>query len=186
MTAGRLSNAMRDLPALPTWIIRTLLVLLPLLLYGRSFSFGLLGLDDSGYYDNAAIDGGSWRGLATLWTTTAMSDYAPVAQLTMWLDRALAGEQWWFAHLHQVLWFAAGAWGVHALVLRISASRGLAFAVALLFALHPICGESVLWLAERKNLVSFALSCWCVERYVAAVRDGAGWKAISLRLLGLG
>jgi hypothetical protein len=178
MTAERLGNALHDLSAPPTWFVRTLLVVLPLLLYGRSLSYGLLGLDDQGYYYSEATAGGTWRGLATLWTTTAMSDYAPVAQLTMWLDRAIAGEQWWFARLHQILWFAFGAWGVHALALRITAGRGVAFAVALLFVLHPVCGESVLWLAERKNLVAFALSMWCVERYVAAVRDCAGWPAV--------
>jgi hypothetical protein len=178
MTAERLGNALHHLPASPTWVIRTLLTVLPLLLYGRSLAYGLFGLDDQGYYYSEALDGGSWRGLAGLWTTTAMSDYAPIAMLTMWLDRAVAGEQWWFAHLHQILWFAVGAWGVHALMLRLTASRGLAFAVALLYVLHPIGGESVLWLGERKNLVSFALACWCVERYIAAVRDGAGWPAV--------
>ncbi len=172
--------ALHDPAAWPRWFIRTLLAVIPLALYGGSLGFGLLGLDDQGYYDNPALAGGSWHGLLALWTTSALSDYAPVSQLTVWADLALGGERWWFAHLHQILWFAAGAWACHALVLRVSGRAGVAAAVALLYALHPLAGESVLWLAERKNLVALALSLWCVERYVAAVRDGAGWRAGAL------
>jgi hypothetical protein len=163
--------------AWPTWLVRTVLLLVPLLLFCESFGYPLLGLDDQGYYDNPAIAGGAWHGLLTLWTTLALSDYAPVSQLTFWLDRALAGNHWWFGHLHQVLWFACGAWGVHALVRAVTSSAGLALAVALLYVMHPIGAESVLWLAERKNLVSFALTIWCVERYVAAVHAPTGWGA---------
>jgi len=172
--------ALHDPAAWPRWFTRTLLAVIPLALYGGSLGFGLLGFDDQGYYYNPALAGGSWPGLLALWTTTAMSDYAPVSQLTVWADLALGGQQWWFAHLQQILWFAAGAWAIHALVLRVSGHAGLAVVVALLYVLHPLGGESVLWLAERKNLVAFALSIWCVERYVAAVRDGAGWPAVTL------
>jgi tetratricopeptide (TPR) repeat protein len=161
----------------PIWSVRALLLALPLLVYGGSLGFGLIGLDDQGYYDNPALAGGSWRGLTGIWTSLALSDYAPVSQLTMWLDLALVGDRWWFAHLQQILWFALGAWGVHALVLRLTTSAGLALAISLLYVLHPLGGESVLWLAERKNLVAFALGVWCVERYVAAVRDDGGAAA---------
>ena len=153
----------------PIWSVRALLLALPLLVYGGSLGFGLIGLDDQGYYDNPALAGGSWRGLTGIWTSLALSDYAPVSQLTMWLDLALVGDRWWFAHLQQILWFALGAWGVHALVLRLTTSAGLALAISLLYVLHPLGGESVLWLAERKNLVAFALGVWCVERYVACL-----------------
>jgi hypothetical protein len=164
---------------LSSWWVRALLVVLPCLLYAESLSFGLLELDDHLYYlHNRALHDGGWRGLIELWSTSAMSDYAPVSQLTLWLDLAVAGhEHWWFARLHGLAWFALGTLGVHALVLRLTADRGLAVAVAALYALHPVCGQSVLWLAERKNLVSFALAMWCVERYLAAVRDGQGAKA---------
>ncbi len=163
-------------------LVRPLLILLPFLLYWPSLGFGLLGIDDKLYYlQNDALHGGSWSGLIDLWRSTALSDYAPVAQLTLWLDLALSdGHSWWFARLHALAWMGAGTLGVHALLLRIGAGRGVAAAVALLYAVHPVCAQSALWLAERKSLVAFALSIWCIERYVAAVREGAGWRSGAL------
>jgi len=163
------------MPATPIdWLqpalVRPLLVLLPFLLYGSSLGFGLLNLDDQIYYQqNDALHGGSWAGLIDLWRSTALSDYAPVSQITLWLDLALGdGHSWWFARLHSLAWMGLGTLGVHALLLRLGAGRGVAVAVALLYALHPVCAQSVLWLAERKNLVCLALSLWCCERYLAA------------------
>jgi hypothetical protein len=180
---------MTDAPPIPTlgstarwgvWPERLLIALLPFLLYAESLGFPLLGLDDQMYYlANPALHGGGWRGLAEIWTTSTLSDYAPIGQLTIWLDLAIAGsDHWWFARLHGLAWFALGALGVHALVLRLTASRGLALAVGLVYAVHPVNAQSVLWLAERKNLVSFALAMWCVERYVAVRRGQAGWPAL--------
>ncbi len=168
--------ALHDPAAWPLWFTRTLIVALALLLYSGALGYPLIGLDDVGYYGNSALAGGGWRGLAAMWTTMAMSDYAPVSQLTVWADLAIAGEHWWFAHLQQILWFALGGCAVHALALRLGVRPGPAAAVALLYILHPLGGESVLWLAERKNLVALALCLWCVERYAAAVQGGS-WRA---------
>jgi hypothetical protein len=165
-------------------VVRPLLVLLPLLVYCPALGYGLLGLDDKLYYQqNDALRGGSWSGLAALWRATALSDYAPVSQLTLWLDLALGGgHSWWFARLHALAWMGAGTLGVHALLLRLGAGRGVAAAVALLYALHPACAQSALWLAERKNLVCLALSLWCCERYLAARSLPAGRAAVRASL----
>lgn len=147
-----------------------LLVVLPILLYLPSLGFGLLGYDDDAYYlqnPDLRLDG--LAGLAAVWKHVYYSDYMPLTQLTLWLDAKLFGvEQFWGARLHGLLWFGAGTLALRALVARITGRPGLAFAAALLYALHPVCAPSVLWLAERKNLVCFALMLWSAERYVKA------------------
>lgn len=150
-----------------------LLFALPFALYAGSLSFGLIGYDDTRYYlVNPAIRDPSDP--FSLWTHSFYSDYMPLTQLTWWLDLLLFGDQaWWGARLHGLVWFGIGTLGVRALVSRVTGRRELAFAVALLFALHPVCAHSLLWLAQRKNLVAFAFSIWAVERYVAA-REDAG------------
>ncbi len=171
--------------------LRALLFALPFLLYAPSLGYGLLELDDQLYYvQNSALHGGGWQGLIDLWRTTALSDYAPVAQLTLWLDLALGdGHSWWIARLHALAWMGVGTLGVHALLLRLGVARGVAAAVALLYALHPVAAQSLLWLGERKNLVCLALSWWCCERYLAAVAAPTlrtrAWSAAAAWALGL-
>ncbi len=168
------------------------LVGLPFLLYLPSLDYGLLGYDDARYYlVNRALRGAS--GLWALFTRSFYSDYMPVTQLTWWLDLAAFGDRSFAgARLHGLAWFGAGALAVRALLARVTGRRELAFAVALLYALHPVASHSILWLAERKNLVAFALALWSVERYVAS-REAAdpgsrrrrGALALALAMLAL-
>lgn len=157
---------------LKTWHEVLVLLLVPGLLYAMSLPSGLLGYDDQVYYlHNPALVGGSWHGLIEIWKRPFFSGYFPVTQITLWLDLALFGTTNWFgARLHSLLWFVAGVWAVRSWVLRVTGHRGIAFAVALLYAAHPVCASSVAWLAERKNLVCFVFSVWCAERYVASQR----------------
>jgi tetratricopeptide (TPR) repeat protein len=169
------------------------LVALPILLYLPSLGYGLLGYDDARYYlVNRALRGAG--GLVALFTRPFYSDYMPVTQLTWWLDLAAFGDRSFAgARVQGLLWFGAGALAVRALVARVSGRRGLAFAVALLYALHPVASHSILWLAERKNLVALALALWAVERYVASreaaeprrrpARGAAAWALATLALL---
>ena len=137
--------------------------------YASSLRLGFLGLDDIVYYkENPALRSGAMSGLASLWTGTILSDYSPVAQLTLWLDLALFGDNLTGVRIHSLFWFVAGAWAVYALVWRVAGRECLALAVAALYAAHPVCALGTVWLAERKHLVSLALVLWSVERYVAA------------------
>lgn len=147
-----------------------LLVALPILLYLPSLGFGLLGYDDDAYYlQNPALHLDGLAGLTAIWKQVYYSDYMPLTQMTLWLDVKIFGvEHWWGARLHGLLWFGAGTLALRALVARVTGRPGLAFAAALLYALHPVCAPSVLWLAERKNLVCFALMLWSAERYIKA------------------
>ncbi|MBE7462622.1 MAG: hypothetical protein HS116_03910 [Planctomycetes bacterium] len=173
------------------WQERALLALAPLLLYGASLSFGLLEYDDSVFYlHNPALQ----EGFGELWTSVFFSEYQPVTQTTFWLDLKLgAPKVWWPARLQGLFWFVLGAWAVHAWLLRATGRRGMAFAVALICAVHPVAAPTVLWLAERKNQLCFAFSFFALERYLAAREStdtkeayGRGAAAFALMLLALG
>ena len=166
---------------LPRWAECLTLAALPFVLYASAYSYGLLGLDDDLYYLNyPELHKGAWPGPIDVWKTPYASEYFPVTATTLWVDLALFGQQnWTGARVHQILWFVIGILGVRALVLRVTGRRDFAFWAALFFAVHPVCSESVLWLAQRKNLVAQALTFWSIERYVAmrtAESSAQAWK----------
>jgi hypothetical protein len=176
------------------WAVGAALLLVAALLYAPAIGYGLLGIDDQGYYDNPALAGGAWSGLSTPWTGFFHSDYFPLTQLTWWLDLHLGdvGDDRPAGHLQSALWLGLGAWGVCAAVGRVATER-LARVAAFLYVVHPLCAPSVLWLAERKNLVALAFAWWAIERHIAWRQGGgarawfaagASWLLVAAALLG--
>jgi tetratricopeptide (TPR) repeat protein len=100
------------------------------------------------------------HGLERIWFHRAESpQYYPLVFTTYWFEYRLWGGpdgsghlQAWGYHLTNVLLHALSA----LLIWRILARVGFPapFAGAAVFALHPMCVESVAWVTERKNVLS--------------------------------
>ncbi len=106
-------------------------------------------------------------GLASLWIAPATADYFPLTMSSLWLLWQFFGPDPAGYHTVSTLLHALSAlmlWNL----LRIMRLRG-AWLAALLFAVHPICVESVAWISELKNTISLPLflaaaSCWVLHR----------------------
>ena len=93
--------------------------------------------------------GGLWR----IWTELgATQQYYPLLHTAFWLEHRLWGDSMLGYHLANAFLHATAAWLV-VLVLRYLAVPG-ALLAGLIFALHPVCVESVAWISEQKNTLS--------------------------------
>lgn len=128
---------------------------------------GTLLWDDSGHVTRPDLR--SLAGLGRIWVEWgATQQYYPVLHSAFWLEHRLWGDAVLGYHLLNVLLHATAA-GLFALVLRRLAVPGAWFA-ALLFALHPVCVESVAWISEQKNtlsLVFYLAAALCYLRFNA-------------------
>lgn len=182
------SDAVTSRWPLKRWHDALLLLGAPLLIYAQSLPLGLLGIDDSLYYLNyTALHCGHWPGPIDVWRAPFASEYFPVTALTLWTDLALFGDHAWTgARMQQLLWFGLSVLALRSIVERLTQRRGFAFSVALVYAFHPVCAESVLWLAQRKNVVAMALAFWSFDQYIAfrnAPDRSAGVRAYGAAVL---
>ena len=95
----------------------------------------------------------SLHGLWRIWSDLgATQQYYPLLHSAFWMEYKLWGDALLGYHLANVLLHAAAA----ILVMLIMRRLGLAGAWlgASIFALHPVCAESVAWIAEQKNTLS--------------------------------
>jgi tetratricopeptide (TPR) repeat protein len=100
------------------------------------------------------------HGLERIWFHREESpQYYPLVYTTFWLEYRLWGGpdasgrlQAWGYHLTNVVLHAISALLVWRILRRVG--FGAAFAAAAVFALHPMCVESVAWVTERKNVLS--------------------------------
>lgn len=107
--------------------------------------------DDDGHVTRASLR--SLGGLARIWFDPgATQQYYPVLHSAFWLEHHLWGDAASGYHLLNIVLHATGAC-LFATVLRRLAIPG-AWLGALVFLLHPVCVESVAWVAEQKNTLS--------------------------------
>jgi protein O-mannosyl-transferase len=125
----------------------------------------------------------------------------PILNLSFALNYALSGVGVWGYHALNVAIHACSAlllFGVLRRTLAACAGRllpservGIAFAVALLWALHPLQTESVAYVVQRAESLMglfYLLTLYSFIRYAVPGPGSAGWAAVSVAacLLGMG
>jgi tetratricopeptide (TPR) repeat protein len=134
--------------------------------YLPALSAGFIWNDDTYLTGNPTLDG--LRGLKLIWTDThANEQYYPLVFTSFWLEKRAWGMHPFGYHLVNVLLHAGSALLLWWFLRRLGL-RG-AWAAAAVFALHPVCVESVAWVTERKNTLSMLLSLLAAHAFLANV-----------------
>lgn len=142
-----------------SFIHRAFLVSLSLaltgLIYFNSLKNGFVFDDEYYIVNNYLIKVLDSQGLWNMFSSFYRSDYLPVTFLSLSIDYWLYGLNPAGYHFSNTLLHFINALLVYQLVLRTTKSGTGAFWASLIFLVHPVQVESVAWIAERKNLLSF-------------------------------
>jgi protein O-mannosyl-transferase len=136
---------------------------------------GFVAFDDEEYVTHNPMVGAglSWRGLAWAATTFHATNWHPLTWLSHMLDVSLFGTSAAGPHLVSLLWHAASAVLFFLALSRATRELWPAALAAALFALHPLRVESVVWIAERKDVLCTFLYLLAVTLYGRSARRGA-------------
>lgn len=124
-------------------------------------------------------------------TNLAYGYYRPLTSLSFAADAAIWGVRPRGFHLTNLLLHALASLAAALLATRLGLGRGAAFACGLLFAVHPIHTESVVWISGRTDVLAFVLAGASLLAHLAARDTGRGdarrrgLRAASLLLFGL-
>jgi tetratricopeptide (TPR) repeat protein len=143
-------------PARPAWsepgtpALAVILLAAVVLAYFPALLGGFLW-DDDAHVTRAQLR--SLHGLWRIWSEVgATQQYYPVLHTAFWAEHRLWGDHVLGYHLVNILFHAAAAWLLAAILRRVAFPFPALAAVA--FALHPVCAESVAWISEQKNTLS--------------------------------
>jgi tetratricopeptide (TPR) repeat protein len=182
MTAAPPTSQPGKMPPVRAWLLCASVFLATLAAYGPALRAGFIW-DDDAHVTKASLQ--SLHGLGRIWGELgATQQYYPVLYSAFWLEHRLWGDSPFGYHLANVLLHATAAclFGVGLRRLGV----GGAFFAALVFALHPVCVESVAWIAEQKNTLStvfYLLSALVYFRFDRDRGRGAYGLALGLFLL---
>lgn len=154
-----------------------------LVVYAPALRAGFIW-NDIDYVTAPALRSG--HGLARIWFEVgATEQYYPLLHSAFWLQHRLWGDQPAGYHLVNVLLHAACAVGLASALRRLDFPRVARWLAAFLFALHPVCVESVAWISEQKNTLSLFFYLLAARAYLQfdRARGARGYAVATLAFL---
>ncbi|HEX8943880.1 MAG TPA: tetratricopeptide repeat protein [Gemmatimonadaceae bacterium] len=170
------------------WIAVALAALI-LLVYAPVRHYGFVDLDDPQYVsENPFVANGvTWATVKWAFTSIHASYWLPLIWLSHAFDVQLYGLNAGGHHVTNVLLHTADTILLFALLNRTTGAMGRSAFVAALFAVHPLHVESVVWLTERKDVLSTLFLLLTIWTYVDYVRQPSrGRYVLSLAFFTLG
>src|SRR5437868_3260987 len=161
------------------------LALVTVVLFGRTFSYPFINFDDPAYilerpeitrgmtldgigWSLRHVHGGNWHPLTSI---SHMLD-------CQWFD-GHAGAH----HFVNVLLHALTASTLFLVLRRMTGALWRSAFVALLFAIHPLRVESVVWIAERKDVLSGFFFMLTLAAYLHYARKPSIWRYLTMSIL---
>ncbi|HEV7927840.1 MAG TPA: tetratricopeptide repeat protein [Verrucomicrobiae bacterium] len=150
------------------WLVCALLGVAVLIVYGPALHCGFVNFDDENYViDNWHIQHGfNLQSVRWAFTTDAASNWHPLTWLSHTLDCQLYGLHPAGHHLTSLLLHAANSVLLLLLLNRVTGALWRSAVVAAMFAIHPLRVESVVWISERKDVLSAFFWMLTVGAYV--------------------
>jgi protein O-mannosyl-transferase len=150
------------------WVICLLLGVAVLAAFWPALRCGFVIYDDLEYVtSNQEVQQGlTWAGLKWALTTGHAANWHPVTWLSHMADCQLYGLKPAGHHLTSLLLHAANAVLLFLLLDNLTGALWPSAWVAAIFALHPLRVESVVWVAERKDVLSTFFWMLTVGAYV--------------------
>lgn len=141
------------------WFLPLALLLIATLtvaVYWPVLQNGFIDFDDEDYVTANMVvrQGLTLKGLIWAFTTFQAGNWHPLTWLSHMLDVELFGLNPIGHHATNLLLHAVNSLLLCALLHRLTGLLGRSAVVAMLFAIHPLHVESVVWVAERKDVLS--------------------------------
>lgn len=148
-------------------------------LFRPSLDYGFITMIDDGIYVvyNALLDW-SWRNLGQIFSRTFIGLYSPLPVASYMIDYALGELDPWYYHFQNLCWHLVGTGLVFVIMRRLNMRLFWALFFTCCYAVHPQRAESVVWVAERKDVLLAVFFWGATACHLAGGRGGKIGSAV--------
>jgi tetratricopeptide (TPR) repeat protein len=174
----------------PTLVICLGLAVITWIVFGQTLGFGFINYDDNLYvYEAPAINRGlTLHGLVAAFTHVLVGNWHPLTAISLMLDAQFFGVRPGGYHFSNVFLHTIAVLLLFVVLKRMTNAMWRSAFVAALFAIHPLRVESIVWISERKDVLSgvfFMLTLGAYLRYVKRPSPGRYLTVLATFVLGL-
>ncbi len=162
----------------PRLFIGLVLAFGTLALYWPVTGFPFINFDDNEYvFENPVTRAGlTWHGLVWAFNGIHVGNWHPLSWLSHMLDCQLFGVNAGAHHLVNVLFHIANTLLIFSFLRSATGAEWRSAFVAALFAWHPFHVESVVWIAERKDVLSTFFWLLTLIAYARYAQSSDMWR----------
>src|ERR1700722_3803057 len=155
------------------WVICILLGVVVLAVYAEALQCSFVNVDDGDYVTlNPNIQHGlNWESIKWAFTTGYVANWHPLTWISHIIDYQLYGQKPMGHHSTSLMLHLGNVVLLFLLLNRLTGALWRSAWVAAIFALHPLRVESVVWVAERKDVLSTFFWMLTVGAYVRYVEE---------------
>lgn len=148
------------------WFYPVLLVLVPIVFHRAFFSQYVLWDDDVLLLQNPILKAPFWEALKTSFTVYYHGDYFPLTLMSYWIDIAALGMGPGLQHAENLALHLLATFLLLSCLRKLAQNDALAFLLTLIYAIHPLQAEAVMWISERKSLLSAVFTFLALLSYL--------------------
>ena len=170
-------------PERRAFILSLLLIVATLAIYNQATHASFVNFDDDRYVtENQHVHAGlTWATGKWALTSIEVANWQPLTWISYALDYQLFRLNPAGYHFTNIFLHSLSAGLLFFLLWRATRRLGLSFFVAMVFAVHPLNVESVVWISERKNVLStmFFLATLAAYAWYAQKPDWKRYVAVA-------
>src|SRR5712691_6106235 len=161
------------------------LVALVWFVFGQSSHFPFVNYDDPTYTYEAPqiIAGLSWDGVVWAFTRAHGGNWHPLTTLSHMFDCGVFGIRAGAHHFGNVLLHTSATIALFFVLRRLTGALWRSAFVAAIFAIHPLRVESVVWIAERKDVLSGFFFMLTLAAYLHYTRKPSIGRYLTMSIL---
>src|ERR1041384_16453 len=153
--------------------------------FGQTRSFPFINFDDPEYvYEVPEINSGlSWHNVGWAFTHRPSTNWFPLKNISHMFEFQFFGPNPGAFHLTNVILHAIAALLLFLLLCRMTRCVWCSAFVAAIFAIHPLRAESVVWIEERKDVLSGVFFMFTLLSYLYYTRKPSIPRYVTMSIL---
>ena len=166
-----------------TLIWLAVILFVTLLVYSPGFKAEFTNFDDNRYVtENPMVWSLSGENITNIFSTYYDGHYHPLTMLSMAIDYSIVGMKPWLFHAENIFFHLINTLLVFFFIRKLWGKFDVAVIASFLFGIHTFHVESVVWIAERKDVLFAFFFLLSLISYLEFLKKNS-WKYLVLSLL---